>query len=133
MTNQNQQATPVNYLNPEKNASNICNFPHNAPSMAAPQPMPPAHSETIEGQLEAEMFVNILWAGAVVVLTLLLKWMPMKFMAASIIVNAVVSLAALMNKSPKAAHFATDMNKGLVILTLLATLSEFLFTVKVPF
>jgi len=73
-----------------------------------------------------QLWVNVFW-GVVVAGLGFLNWMPKEFMAASLAMNVIVTGASLMKKTPVTAKIVTDLNKGLVIITVLSVVIRFLF------
>ena len=111
----------------QQNPNNLYSFP---PTEPAPQPNYGYHPRTAseESKLRAETLKNLGWAVAVITLGCIFKWMPMKFMSASLVMNLVITGASWMRRSHMTAKVVTDLHKGLVIITLLTTLGEWLFT-----
>jgi len=97
--------------------------------MTSPDPMPPANNEANQsssGSITMQLCINIGWAAFVLFLGIC-NWMPKEFMAASLAMNIIVTGASLMRKTPETAKVVTDLNKGLVIITVLSALIQFLF------
>ena len=121
MNNQQNTATPVNYLNPELNANNI------RPFMAAPVPMPEAKNDNETDAIIAQTFVNIGWAALVMLLALACNVITKELMAASLITNLCLTVGAWWKKDRKMTKFVTDINLGLVLLSVVAFIGQLVF------
>ena len=129
MMNQQNTATPVNYLNPELNPNNIRQFPPKAPSMAAPVPMPePKYQNDKEtNAIIAQTFANIGWAALVMVLALACNVITKELMGASLITNLCLTIGSWWKKDPKMTKFVTDINLGLVLLSAVTFIGQLVF------
>ena len=118
----NENYQPNNYHFSDEN---VRHFPTPPPSMEPAVPIPPT-TKTSSDSMAKQIGINVIWA-AIVVLLGGLNWMPKRFMAASLVVNLIVSGASLMRKTPETAKVVTELNKGFVIITVLAMAIEWLF------